>query len=214
MIQHFNSPFITNTVATKHFLSCGDNLKARDTVTWIKIQSQLEKENIEFRNGCFTMTDGTGLKAGWGSNGKTWWGWRIWEKAALKKEVLSYLMSQPYSNDKEFCIVRCVICTLQCTTQSAYSPSQLLMCRRVKTVKAERGSWVECLRLRVFKSLSTSHATAMCMLQYTCRAWEYWGERTRGMASRHGGGAHRGRDRLSNRKSFPAAGAQTKRLIS
>lgn len=144
---------------------------------------------------------------------KTWWGCRIWGKATVKNEVLSYLMSQPYSNDKEFCIVRCVICTLQCTTQSADSPSQLLMCRRVKTAKAERGSWVECLRLRVFKSLSTSHATAMCMLQYTCRAWEYWGERTRGMASRHGGGAHRRRDRLSNRKSFPAAGAKKNKTL-
>lgn len=62
---------------------------------------------------------------------------------------------------------------------------------------------VECLRLRVFKSLATSHATAMCMHQYTCRAGEYWGERTRGMANRRGGGAHRGEGQTQQQEEFP-----------
>lgn len=62
------------------------------------------------------------------------------ERAVVKKEVLGYLMSQPHSSDKEFGLVGHVIYTLQCTTQSAFSPSQLLMCRRVKTVKTERES--------------------------------------------------------------------------
>lgn len=62
---------------------------------------------------------------------------------------------------------------------------------------------VECLRLRVFKSLATSHATAMCMHQYTCRAWEYWGERTRGMANRRGGGAHEGEGQTQQQEEFP-----------
>lgn len=99
-------------------------------------------------------------------------------------------MNQPYSNDKIW-----------------FSPSQLLMCRRVKTALRdrvrEREECVECLRLRVFKSLLTSHTTAMYTCRYTCGGWEYWSERTRGRASRHVGGVHRGRDRLSNRKRFP-----------
>ena len=107
--------------------------------------------------------------------------------------------------------VRHLLDTPRRRTQSAFSSGQLLMFKTV--IAAEGARRAECLRLRVFKSLLTSHATAMCMHQYTCRAWEYWGERTGGMASRQGGGAHRGRDRHSNRKSFPAAGLQMKRLI-
>lgn len=60
-------------------------------------------------------------------------------------------------------------------TQSAFRPGQLLMSGRVRTLQTHgggrggEGRRRERLRLRVFKSLPASHATAMCALRYTCR---------------------------------------------
>lgn len=61
---------------------------------------------------------------------------------------------------------------------------------KIEERQAERR--LECLQLRVFKSLLTSHATAMCTRRNTCRGWECSTEGTRGRASTHVGGAHRG----------------------
>lgn len=84
------------------------------------------------------------------------------------------------------------------------------MSRRVKAAKTQRGGErrPERLQLRAFKSLLSSHATAMCARVHV-PSLRVLGQRTGGMASRCGGGAHEGGGPpLSNRKSFHAAAAQ------
>lgn len=112
------------------------------------------------------------------------------EKGTENKEVQSYLMSQPQSCEKEVWFsLACDLCTTEYSTITAHSQPVIHVQQGQNNTKSEGEKCVECLWLRVFKSLPTSHATAMCTRQYTCRGCEYWSERTGGRASRYVGGA-------------------------
>lgn len=107
------------------------------------------------------------------------------------------MMNQLHSYDKRvWCSLACDLCTAVYNTISIHSRPIMIVQQGQNSTQREReretAVCVECLRLRVFKSLPTSHATAMCTRHYTCRGWEYWSERTRGRASRRVGGVHRG----------------------
>ncbi len=139
--------------------------------------------------------------------------WRVWEKrGAVKKEVLSYLMSQSHSNDKEVWFsLACDLCAAVYNTISIQSQPVINVQQGQNSTKGEgerEGEREQCVWSVcgcVSLNLSPLHTPQPCVRVSTRAEAE-----STGVRELEAGPVDTeeeptgGRDRWSNRKSFPA----------